>query len=89
MNVFSNTEYQGIKISFENEIRSAVFSRLNVCFNKLGEEDKEKILSDGITEEFIERFSPQDELEKEYSNLLPRDEFIRLFNKAIDIYVGR
>lgn len=95
MNVFSGGEFSGVKISVETELRSAVQARLNSCLEYLGSDTKEIILNEMIGKgsketlsEFIERYSPKDELEKEYANLLLKDEFERLYQKALNDYIG-
>lgn len=95
MNIFTGTEYGGVKISFENEIRASVFARLGSYLYKFGSEVRDEIVS-GIGTcgqgqalvEFIERFSPKDELEEEYKNLLSKEEFDKFYQKAVDSWCG-
>ena len=95
MNTFTGTEFCGVNISFENEIRGAVFARLNSYLELQGSEIKETIMTEMVENgskdtliEFVERFSPKEELEKEYDSLLPKEEFGKLYQKAIEAWGG-
>jgi hypothetical protein len=101
MNIFSGTDIFGetISISVEDELKSAVFARLSSILRKSGEvirsqialEIMEKDINNKPTLlEFVETYSPEDELYEEYKNLnlISKEQFKICFDKAIKAYCG-
>jgi hypothetical protein len=83
-----------IRIPVREEIRSAVYARLSYHMKKsCSKELQEELLlcfcqeDKTLLEEFIETYSPFDELKEEYKNI-PYEEFITYYNQSIKEYIG-
>lgn len=77
------------KISPHEELRSSVFARINSAMASLPVYLKEDVMNslwgeDKTTfDEFYNMYSPEDELRKEYKNILSDEEFTKVYEKAI------
>jgi len=89
-------DYQ-LKINPIDSLRSSIFARLNSELRKLGINQQEEILlalsssnkeDKLILEEYISYYSPKDELQEEYKELMKEDEFEEVYNKTINEYMG-
>lgn len=79
-----------LTISPQDELRSAVFARINSSIAALPIYLKEDVLNSlwgedkSVFKEFYDMYSPEEELREEYKNLLSDEEFSRIYNKAVD-----
>jgi hypothetical protein len=89
-------DYQ-LKINPIDSLRSSIFARLNSELRKLGINQQEEILlalsssnkeDKLVLEEYISYYSPKDELQEEYKELMKEDEFEEVYNKTINEYMG-
>jgi len=82
-------------INPKDEIRSVIFARINKAIRDLPEKSRESVL-ESLEEkefdtfyEFMEIYSPEDEIHEEYKSVLTEEEFTLIFNKCIDEFVGK
>ena len=83
-----------LKLSPKDELRSAVFARLNKELRDLSPYQQEQVL-DSISgsnkiavEEFLVFFGPEDDLWEEYNNILSHEEFKLIINECYNQYQG-
>jgi hypothetical protein len=73
----------------KDELRSAVFARLNASISVLPTYLKDDVLNSlwsddkSVFQEFYNMYSPEEELQKEYQTILKPDEFKIVYEKAI------
>jgi len=84
-----------LKISVEDELRCATFARLNNSLKTLPGYLKEEVLhslweSDDkqIFDEFYNMYSPEDELWGEYKKIISKEEFDKIYTKAVNDFKG-
>jgi len=84
-----------LKISVEDELRCATFARLNNALKTLPGYLKEEVLQslweseDKQTfDEFYNMYSPEDELWVEYKNIISKEEFSKIYEKAVSDFKG-
>lgn len=83
-----------LKISPLDELRNAIFARMNASIRSLSDNEKEVLLTDlekcnyDTFDEFMGIYSPEDELRNEYKNIINEETFIELFNKTIEEFKG-
>jgi len=76
-------------INPSDELRSAVFARLNVSISTLPPYLKEDVLNSlwgedkSVFDEFYQMYNPEDELRKEYEGILKPEEFTLVYEKAV------
>ncbi len=82
-------------INPRDELRSVIFARINKSIRDLSEKSRESVL-ESLEEkkldtfyEFMEIYSPEDELREEYKKLLTEEEFNSIFNRCVDEFVGK
>jgi len=87
-------EKANISIPVREEIRSAVYARLSYHMKKsCSKELQEELLlcfcqeDKTLLEEFINTYSPFDELKEEYKGI-PDEEFVSFYNQSIKEYMG-
>jgi hypothetical protein len=82
-------------INPRDELRSVIFARINKRIRSLPEKSRDSVLQSledkelDTFYEFMELYSPEEELREEYKNLLTEEEFILIYNKCIDGFVGK
>jgi hypothetical protein len=82
-------------INPRDELRSVIFARINRNIRSLPEKTRESVLEAieeanfGVFEEFMDYYSPEDEIRKEYSGLIEEEEFNKLFSKCVDEFIGK
>ena len=73
----------------KDELRSAVFARLNASISVLPTYLKDDVLNSlwsddkSVFQEFYQLYSPEEELQKEYQNIMKPDEFKQVYEKAV------
>ena len=84
-----------LKISVEDELRCATFARLNSALKTLPGYLKEEVLQslweseDKQTfDEFYNMYSPEDELWLEYKKIISKEEFTKIYEKAVSDFKG-
>ena len=86
-----------LRMSPRDELRSVVFSKLNLILRSLGELEQQQILdsiqssNDGEKQEaieFLRCYDPRDELWEEYHELLSLDEFEEIVQDCLDQYIN-
>jgi len=89
LNGFMTQKELTFYINPRDEIRSVIFARINNAIRNLNEKDRGAVL-DSLDEgdlnafnEFMEIYSPEEEIRQEYINLLTDDEFNEVFNKCM------
>lgn len=86
---FVEEDKYAFKISPQEELKSAVFARINSAMAGLPTYLKEDVMSSLWSEdkttfdEFYNMYSPEDELRKEYKDILSEDEFTKVYEKAV------
>jgi len=86
---FVEEDKYAFKISPQEELKSAVFARINSSMASLPTYLKEDVLNslwgeDKTTfDEFYNMYSPEEELRKEYKDILSEEEFTKVYEKAI------
>jgi hypothetical protein len=76
-------------INPSDELRSAVFARLNASISTLPPYLKEDVLNSlwgddkSVFDEFYQMYNPEDELQKEYEGILKPEEFKLIYDKAV------
>ena len=82
-------------INPRDELRSVVFSRINNIIRNLPEKSRDSVLESlennnlDVFNEFIEYYSPEEEIREEYKSLLTDEEFKIIYNKCIDEFSGK
>ena len=83
-----------LRLSPKDELRSAIFARLNKELRELSPYQQEQVL-DSISgsnktavEEFLTFFGPEDDLWEEYNNILSKPEFDNILNDCYNQYQG-
>ncbi len=95
LNGFINDKDMCFNINPKDELRSVIFARINKNIRILPEKTRESVLEAieeanfGVFEEFMDYYSPEDEIRKEYSGLIEEEEFNKIFNKCVDEFIGK
>ena len=95
LNGFINDKDMCFNINPRDELRSVIFARINRNIRSLPEKTRESVLEAieeanfGVFEEFMDYYSPEDEIRKEYSGLIEQEEFNKLFSKCVDEFIGK
>ena len=95
LNGFINDKDMCFNINPRDELRSVIFARINRNIRSLPEKTRESVLEAieeanfGVFEEFMDYYSPEDEIRKEYSGLIEEEEFNKLFSKCVDEFIGK
>jgi hypothetical protein len=82
-------------INPKDELRSVIFARINRNIRSLPEKTRESVLEAieegnfGVFEEFMDYYSPEDEIKKEYTGLIEEEEFDNLFKKCVREFMGK
>ncbi len=82
-------------INPRDELRSVIFARINKTIRNLPEKSRESVLESLEDKEFdtffefMELYSPEEEIREEYKNLLSEGEFNSIFKRCIDEFVGK
>jgi hypothetical protein len=82
-----------LTVDVEKEIKAAVFARLGFSIKQLSKELQEELANEFCSEEkallheFVETYSPYDELIKEYQHL-PVHDFQRYYDNAVKEYIS-
>lgn len=91
---FVKEEELNLKINPIDELRNSIFARINSMIRTLSDSEKECLLTDlennnhDTFDEFMGIYSPEDELRKEYKNILEEEIFTEIFNKTINDFKG-
>jgi hypothetical protein len=91
---FIEGEEFSLRISPEEELKSAVFARIQTKIRNLPDMLRNDILESlssedkSMFDEFLEIHSPEDELWNEYKDIITEEKFKEVFNMAIKIYKG-
>lgn len=95
LNGFINDKDMCFNINPRDELRSVIFARINRNIRSLPEKTRESVLEAieegnfGIFEEFMDYYSPEDEIKKEYLGLIEEEEFNKIFSKCVDEFIGK
>lgn len=95
LNGFINDKDMCFNINPRDELRSVIFARINRNIRSLPEKTRESVLEAieeanfGVFEEFMDYYSPEDEIKKEYSGLIEEEEFDKIFSKCVDEFIGK
>lgn len=95
LNGFINNKDMCFNINPRDELRSVIFARINRNIRSLPEKTRESVLEAieeanfGVFEEFMDYYSPEDEIRKEYSGLIEEEEFNKIFSKCVDEFTGK
>lgn len=95
LNGFINNKDMCFNINPRDELRSVIFARINRNIRSLPEKTRESVLEAieeanfGVFEEFMDYYSPEDEIRKEYSGLIEEEEFNKIFSKCVDEFIGK
>jgi hypothetical protein len=82
-------------INPRDELRSVIFARINKRIRSLPEKSRDSVLQSledkelDTFYEFMELYSPEEELREDYKTLLTEEEFTLIYNKCIDGFVGK
>jgi hypothetical protein len=82
-------------INPRDELRSVIFARINTNIRRLPEKTRERVLEaleegeHSVFEEFMDYYSPEDEIRKEYEGLLKEEEFDEIFKKCVNEFMGK
>lgn len=83
-------------INPKDELRSVIFARINRAIRSLPEKSRESVLQSleedekhSVFFEFMDLYSPEEELREEYKNLLTEEEFTLIYEKCVDSFVGK
>ena len=82
-------------INPRDELRSVIFARINRNIRRLAEKTREKVLESleegehSVFEEFMDYYSPEEEIRKEYEGLLKEEEFDEIFKKCVNEFMGK
>jgi len=95
LNGFINNKDLCFNINPKDELRSVIFARINRNIRSLPEKTRESVLEAveegnfGVFEEFMDYYSPEDEIRKEYTGLIEEEEFKLLFDKCVREFMGK
>jgi hypothetical protein len=95
LNGFINEKDMCFNINPKDELRSVIFARINRNIRSLPEKTRESVLEAveegnfGVFEEFMDYYSPEDEIKKEYIGLIEEEEFNILFKKCVNEFMGK
>lgn len=95
LNGFINDKDMCFNINPRDELRSVIFARINRNIRSLPEKTRESVLEAieeanfGVFEEFMDYYSPEDEIKKEYLGLIEEEEFDKIFSKCVDEFIGK
>ena len=95
LNGFINEKDMCFNINPKDELRSVIFARINRNIRSLPEKTRESVLEAieevnfGVFEEFMDYYSPEDEIKKEYTGLIKEEEFDILFKKCVNEFMGK
>ncbi len=95
LNGFINEKDMCFNINPKDELRSVIFARINRNIRALPEKTRESVLDaieEGkfdVFEEFMDYYSPEDEIKKEYKGLIEEEEFNILFNRCVKEFIGK
>jgi hypothetical protein len=94
LNVFAGFDPElGLSVDVYAELKSSLISRLNHHLQTLPQEQQEELIAEfgaeekGLLEEFVETYTPYEELLLEYRHL-PREQFEEYYNRAVKEYTG-
>ncbi len=91
---FVEGEELTFRMSPKDELRSVIFARINAAISLLPESQRNNVLECLMTEDksmfdgFMDIYSPEEELEKEYEGLLSKEQFKEIFDLTIKQYKG-
>jgi hypothetical protein len=86
-----------LRMSPKDEIRSVVFSKMNLILRSLPSEEQQRILEsieypdkNGRTDaiEFVRCYDPREELWEEYNMIISEDEFEMIVQECLDQYIN-
>lgn len=83
-----------LRMKPQDELRSAIFARIHASIRGLPDQSRndvlESIMSEdkSIFDDFMDMYSPEDELRKEYQSLLSDDDFKKIFDSCVNEYKG-
>ena len=83
-----------LRMKPQDELRSAIFARIHVSIRGLPDQSRndvlESIMSEdkSIFDDFMDMYSPEDELRKEYQTLLSDEDFKKIFDTCVNEYKG-
>jgi len=95
LNGFMTQKELTFYINPRDEIRSVIFARLNNSIRNLKERDRNAVLDSleegdlNAFEEFMEIYSPEEQIREEYKELLTDDEFKNIFDKCLKEFTGK
>ena len=95
LNGFINEKDMCFNINPKDELRSVIFARINRNIRSLPEKTRESVLEAveegnfGVFEEFMDYYSPEDEIKKEYKGLIEEEEFDIIFKKCVREFMGK
>lgn len=95
LNGFITGKEMCFAINPKDELRSVIFSRINLNIRRLPEKTRESVLEaieegeNSVFEEFMDYYSPEDEIRKEYKGLIEDEEFDKIFKKCVDEFIGK
>ena len=78
----------------QDELRSAVFARIHTAIRNLPDQTRNDVLESVMSEdksvfdEFMDMYSPEEQLKTEYESLLSNEEFKDIFDKCVNEYKG-
>jgi len=83
-----------LRMKPQDELRSAIFARIHASIRGLPDQSRndvlESIMSEdkSIFDDFMDMYSPEDELRKEYQTLLSDEDFKKIFDTCVNEYKG-
>jgi hypothetical protein len=89
---FVEGEEFSMRIDPKDELRSAVFARVHAKIRSLPDQLRNDILESvsgddkSMFDEFIEYYSPEEELWNEYKEIMKEEDFKTIYNKCIEEY---
>lgn len=95
LNGFIDGKDMCFNINPKDELRSVIFARINRNIRSLPEKTRESVLEAieegdvGTFEEFMDYYSPEDEIKKEYTGLIEDEEFDKIFKKCVGEFIGK
>ncbi len=95
LNGFISDKDMCFTINPRDELRSVIFARINYKIKNLPERTKTSLIDAideknySVFEEFMDLYSPEDEIREEYKSLITEEEFTTIFNKCVNEFCGK
>jgi hypothetical protein len=83
-----------LRMKPQDELRSAIFARIHTKIRNLSDQTRNDVLESIMSEDkstfddFMEIYSPEEELKEEYKDLLSDEDFKLIFEKCVNEYKG-